>query len=275
MFGTRRKASQAPPVKVTTPAVDAGLARGATPDGTVERFDTTRKVVDQLDRVFAERGAEAAGIVHAALTESPIVVTIGDADAVEVHEYHVPVSNVYDPGDGLPAAEDTVFTARDALDEAAAVVVHGAQQLPLHTVDTRYVELFDNYAPGADDPDSAGQAFTRGLVTALQAVGVKLADPSHARLICQHAPASLTVYLFSGMPPGSGASGTAVAQTAVTVDGHIVNVLVTRDYSYSEWEKPGRMPSLPENRGGIAPGSTIASKIVDAAVADRTAHQQR
>lgn len=233
---------------------------------TVERFGVTQKLVDSLDEKFADRGAKAARIVAAALSESPWTAVLPGAT------YSIPIHNVYDPQDGAPAAEDTVVTAVAAYNEGVNAKTPGARSASPTSFKTNYRSMFANVAPVRRDPDHSVASFNQALLDGLDGYGIDLVDVAHARKIVLAAPHHLTGFVIDRHMDTYSGHGTLVTEQGHTVKIHAKREMPGFSTSHSwVWF----LSTDPFQRGGTAPASPTPGKLLAHIVAQRTAHQDK
>jgi len=250
------------------PDIGTSLTLTVSKNGGVERFGTTAKIVDKLTVALVDRGRKAADVVWVALTESPLKATMPDG-----REISVDVSNVYNDGKGGPDAEDTVITGIKAYAETVSAKVPGARDMPQPVFDTRYSSMWNTFYPTKGDPEEFWLAFQQGLVESLTRKGIDIHSTAEAIAVINQAPSKLKGILVD-VPSGVNGN-TFDTGYMLTTQGHMVKVEGNRRYGYNinqfEWDLS---PSV-RFREGKAPGSTIATKVVDVVTNYRTDHQNR
>lgn len=250
------------------PDIGTSLALAVSKNGEVERFGTTAKIVDKLTVALVDRGRKAADVVQVALTESPLKATMPDG-----REISVDVSNVYNDGKGGPDAEDTVVTAIKAYAETVSAKVPGARDMPQPVFDTRYSSMWNTFYPTKGDPEEFWLAFQQGLVESLTRKGIDIHSTAEAIAVINQAPTKIKGILVD-VDPGGGGNNHGDG-FMLTTQGHMVQVVGYREYAYNIRPFNWDLSSTVRNRSGKAPGSTIATKVVDVVTNYRTAHQSR
>ncbi len=236
-------------------------------EGLPELYGASAKIDDAMVRNFEQRGAEAASLVIATLTETPYQPEIGGT------VYGIEVSNVFRGyGDDTAATTDTVDEARTALDEFLSAKVPGSKRVELEAYPTKYKGLLKGLAPDRRTPGTHRDAFEQTMVDTLRQREVPVPDPSTAFEIVLRAPRWIHLLRLDGRLPRYIDDIRRV--DGVTEEGHIVNVEVVKrigfgiSYSYD-------LPKKVAHRGGRAPRSTIVHDIEERVVDLRTRKTKR
>lgn len=234
-------------------------------NGQIEAYCASEKLTDSITANFAERGRLAARLLVVTLTETPYTPTIGRV------QYEVPVTNRYS-GEGVEEGEelsvtDTVDEARIALAEFVSAPVPDADRLRLRRYKTRYTKMLDELTPSWRTDALYKNTFNESFVQSARSRGVNIPSPRVGELIIKGAPTTLQALSLEGHASGYLASRTQ-KHDAVTRDGRIVTVYTREKYSTNTIEHflATNVELLNSDRGGRAPGSTIAHKIEERVV---------
>lgn len=245
------------------------IVRRQSGDGPMEVYDATGRLTSGVEFNIGERGAFAADLLLASLTETPYTPTI---DGIR---YEVPVTNCYMGEGAIEGGEastpDTVDEARIALAEFLAADVPGTKRLGLRAYKTRYGRLLDELTPTRRSERLYRPVFDEAFVEASRRAGIDIPSPRVGELIILGAPKRLLALTLESRSIAA-LSAREQKLKAITEAGRQIAVFSFQRLSNSPEKQylAQNVRSLDFNRGGHAPGSTIARQIEDRVIKLRT-----